>query len=545
MVRNNYSVIIVSSGAVSIGCQRLGLTERPKSVITKQAVAAVGQGRLMRLYDDLFSIMSQPIAQVLLSRENIAQEHHYRNALNTLKELLRLGIVPIVNENDTVAVDELRFGDNDTLSALVASIVRAHWLFLLTDVDALYTANPRTDASARPIHVVEDVADLNVDTGDGGISGRWGTGGMATKIQAATIATAAGVRTAICSTEHLDHIKQMLEGSTSVGTQFTPKSRAITGHKKWIAQGLRPQGTLVIDEGAQRAVFEKRSLFAAGIVNVLGDFPPHSGVRLVNASGRELGRGLTNYSSTEIMLIRGLKSNQIPERLGYHGPDVVIHRGNLVALGTLSPTNSSSNLAALVNSNNSNNVSSCASTSAAAGAGERGSPAGTSAEAKSSGDVLVDASSSSTSSSAASAASATAVNGDGGEGVEMKHDRRNHPRSSSDAFTSSASSRGSLSPSPSPSPHLPVDLDVTAETVARTVVGNSSSRVHVASSHFNSRSHLFAEGDGDGDFASCSSAGAAEDRDSSVASAENGNRTDSVAAEEEDCLSPEPVDMVI
>jgi len=347
LVRSDYSVLVISSGAVSIGCQRLGLASRPKDVVTKQAVAAVGQGRLLRLYDDLFSLLGQPIAQVLLSRENIALEHHYRNALNTFKELLRLGVVPIVNENDTVAVGELRFGDNDTLSALVASLVRAHWLVLLTDVDALYTADPRTNPDAKPIRVVEDIGDLLVDTTGntaGGTSnsasanptpatsGKWGTGGMTTKLQAATIATAAGVRTAICSSDRLEDVKRMLQGYTDVGTQFVPYHRAITGHKKWIAQGLRPQGTLIIDDGAAKSILQKHSLFAAGIVAVEGEFAHHSGVKILTTKGKEIARGLTTYGSREIDMIKGLRSSQIVEKLGYHGPEVVIHRGNLVVL---------------------------------------------------------------------------------------------------------------------------------------------------------------------------------------------------------------------
>ena len=248
-------------------------------------------------------------------------------------------------------MDELRVGDNDTLSALVASIVRAHWLFLLTDVDALYDKNPRVYPDAKPIRVVHDIAELVADTNDAaggapGQSGKWGTGGMATKIQAATIATAAGVRTAICSTDRVEHLEMLISGRTDVGTQFVPTTKVITGHKKWIAQGLRPQGVLVIDDGATKSVIEKRSLFAAGIVDVLGQFPPHAGVKIVTRAGKELARGLVNYSSTEISIIKGLKSSQIAEHLGYNGPDVVIHRGNLVVFPVaMSPSPSSNALA--------------------------------------------------------------------------------------------------------------------------------------------------------------------------------------------------------
>ncbi|MCS6815558.1 MAG: glutamate 5-kinase, partial [Cyanobacteria bacterium] len=185
--RQGHAVILVSSGAVGVGCARLGLQQRPKSIALKQAVAAVGQGRLMRVYDDLFTSLQQPIAQVLLTRSDLEQRSRYVRVCNTFRELLRLGVIPIVNENDTVAVDELKFGDNDTLSALVASLVQADWLFLLTDVDRLYSADPRHDPNAQPIDRVADVERLTVQVGDRGSA--WGTGGMTTKLAAAKIAT--------------------------------------------------------------------------------------------------------------------------------------------------------------------------------------------------------------------------------------------------------------------------------------------------------------------------------------------------------------------
>lgn len=189
--RQNYRAILVSSGAVGVGCARLGLTERPKAIALKQAVAAVGQGRLMRVYDDLFTTLQQPIAQVLLTRSDLVQRSRYLNVYNTFRELLELGVIPVVNENDTVAVEELKFGDNDTLSALVASLVEANWLFLLTDVDRLYSADPRSVPDAQPISLVSNInelAKLQVQTG--GQGSQWGTGGMVTKISAARIATA-------------------------------------------------------------------------------------------------------------------------------------------------------------------------------------------------------------------------------------------------------------------------------------------------------------------------------------------------------------------
>jgi glutamate 5-kinase len=196
--RQGNNVVLVSSGAVGVGCARLGLRDRPRTLALKQAVAAVGQGRLMRVYDDLFTTLQQPIAQVLLTRSTFRERTAYINASNTFRELLRLGVIPVVNENDTVAVDELKFGDNDTLSALVASLIEADWLFLMTDVDRLYSADPRQVPDAQPITLVnhiDELEELQVQTGDRGSA--WGTGGMVTKITAARIATSAGVRTVI------------------------------------------------------------------------------------------------------------------------------------------------------------------------------------------------------------------------------------------------------------------------------------------------------------------------------------------------------------
>jgi glutamate 5-kinase len=227
-----HRIILVSSGAVGVGCARLGLTERPKSIALKQAVAAVGQGRLMRVYDDLFTTLDQPIAQVLLTRSDLVQRSRYVNSYRTFSQLLKLGVIPIVNENDTVAVDELKFGDNDTLSALVASLVRADWLFLLTDVDRLYSADPRQHPDAQPIEQVDRLDDLNIIVGDRGSN--WGTGGMVTKLEAARIATQAGIRMAITDGQNPDNILKILQGEP-LGTQFAPQTTPSNARKRWIA----------------------------------------------------------------------------------------------------------------------------------------------------------------------------------------------------------------------------------------------------------------------------------------------------------------------
>jgi glutamate 5-kinase len=331
--QQGYQVILVSSGAVGVGCARLKLAERPRAMALKQAVAAVGQGRLMRIYDDFFSVLQQPIAQVLLTRGDLADRGRYLNAYNTFQELLGLGVIPIVNENDTVAVDELKFGDNDTLSALVASLVQADWLFLLTDVDSLYSADPRTHPDAKPIHVIErmdDLAALQVQAGDRG--SRWGTGGMATKIAAAAIATDAGVRTVITRGSQPDNVRHILAGA-DLGTQFLPHPTPINARKHWIAHTLIPSGTLVLDAGAVAAIVDQgKSLLAAGIIQVDGSFEGQDPVRLCTEAGQEIARGLVNYSSSELQQIQGHRSEEIPDILGYAGAETIVHRDNLALL---------------------------------------------------------------------------------------------------------------------------------------------------------------------------------------------------------------------
>ena len=331
--RQGHQVILVSSGAVGVGCARLGLIERPRTIALKQAVAAVGQGRLMRVYDDLFTTLQQPIAQVLLTRTDLVQRSRYVNAYNTFQELLSLGVIPIVNENDTVAVEELKFGDNDTLSALVASLVEADWLFLLTDVDRLYSADPRSVPDAQPITLVkhvEQLAQLQVQTGTS--SSQWGTGGMVTKIAAARIATAAGVRTAITQGRFPHNIEKILQGEP-LGTQFEPQPQPTSARKRWIAYGLIPAGKLYLDQGAIAAISQgRKSLLAAGITAVEGEFYSQEAVQLCDQSGTEIARGLVNYSSVELRQIRGRKSTEIAAILGHPGAETVVHRDNLVLI---------------------------------------------------------------------------------------------------------------------------------------------------------------------------------------------------------------------
>ena len=325
-----HRVVLVSSGAVGVGCVRLNLKERPRKIALKQAVAAVGQGRLMRIYDDLFSSLAQPIAQILLTRRELMERTSYVNASNTFSALLELGVIPIVNENDTIAVDELKFGDNDTLSALVASLIKADWLFLLTDVDRLYSADPRVVPDAKPIELVnnEDFKQLQVEAG--GSNSQWGTGGMATKLSAARIATASGVTTVITQGKQPHNIIKILAGK-AIGTQFEPLPREDNARKRWIAYGLLPMGKLYLDTGAVKAICEQgKSLLPAGIIGVEGEFTVSDAVQLCDGEGREIARGIVNYSSTEIKKIQGHHSEKITLILGYENAGTVVHRDNLV-----------------------------------------------------------------------------------------------------------------------------------------------------------------------------------------------------------------------
>ncbi|MEM7760181.1 MAG: glutamate 5-kinase [Cyanobacteria bacterium P01_A01_bin.40] len=325
-----HRVVLVSSGAVGVGCARLNLKERPRKMALKQAVAAVGQGRLMRIYDDLFSSLQQAIAQVLLTRRELVERNTYVNASNTFRELLDLGVIPIVNENDTIAVDELKFGDNDTLSALVASLVQADWLFLLTDVDRMYSADPKTVPDAQPIKLVSssEFNQLQVDAGSSG--SQWGTGGMATKLAAARIATSTGVKTVITQGKKPQNILQILQGK-DLGTQFEPQPQSDNARKRWISYGLVPMGKLYLDNGAVKAITDQgKSLLPAGIIALEGEFSSSDAVQLCNQAGIELGRGLVNYSSDEVEQIKGHHSTEIASILGYDSADTVVHRNNLV-----------------------------------------------------------------------------------------------------------------------------------------------------------------------------------------------------------------------
>jgi len=330
--RRDREVVLVTSGAIVTGMARLGLAERPRTIPEKQAAAAVGQSALMWHYDAAFKRHDIAVGQVLLTAQDISDRARYLNARNTLRMLLELSVLPIVNENDTVAVEEIKVGDNDNLSALVASLIDADLLVLLTDVDGLYTADPAVAADARKIDTVDAVTDdvlkLVWDR-----QGRVSVGGMATKLEAAQKAAASGIPMVIASGGEEGALTRLLAGEP-VGTYFAPKADRLTARKRWIAFAVPPQGRLTVDAGALRALRDEgRSLLPSGVVEVGGDFAAGEVVAVIaQADGREIGRGLVNFDAADLRKIRGAKTRQIEERLGYRGVDEVIHRDNLVIL---------------------------------------------------------------------------------------------------------------------------------------------------------------------------------------------------------------------
>lgn len=324
-------VILVTSGAVGAGIGKLGLKRRPRTIPEKQAAAAVGQGILLHMYEKLFAEYGQTVAQILLTREDMAHRTRFLNARNALFTLLTMEVIPIINENDAVAVEEIKFGDNDTLSALVASLVEADLLILLSDIAGLYDADPRSHPEARLLSWVEEITP-EIEAMAGGAGSSLGTGGMATKIQAARIAVSSGTAMVIADGSRPGVIQSILAGE-AVGTWFKPQAHPLQARKRWIAFGQGSKGRLVVDEGAVRALVKgRKSLLASGLVAVEGSFSEGQVVTVVDREGREVARGLVNYSAAELNQIKGLKTDAIEKLLGHKNYDEVIHRDNLVVL---------------------------------------------------------------------------------------------------------------------------------------------------------------------------------------------------------------------
>jgi glutamate 5-kinase len=327
-------VVIVTSGAIAAGREKLGLTKKAKGVALKQVLASVGQGRLMNIYERLFEQHQITVGQALLTKSVLVDRAGYLNTRNTLLASLEMGVIPIINENDVVAVDEIRearFGDNDNLSAMVANLIDADLLFILTDIDGLFTADPNRDASAKLIPLVEKIDDKIESLMSGSTSGL-GTGGMVTKIEAARLATASGVTVVIANGSEKDVLLRAARGET-IGTRFLPVKSKLDSRERWLLSGLCTRGKLTVDDGAVLALKKKNcSLLAAGITEVEGNFQRGDIVDICDSKGAKLGSGITNYTSIEVQAIKGAHSENINNLLGYDSGSEVVHRNNLVVL---------------------------------------------------------------------------------------------------------------------------------------------------------------------------------------------------------------------
>lgn len=325
-------MILVSSGAIAVGVDRLGLPEKPSTIPGKQAAAAVGQGVLMHTYEKFFAEYGQIVAQVLLTKTESIDRHRYANSRNTFMELLKQRVIPIVNENDVVALDELKIGDNDNMSALVAGIIDADLVIILSDIDGLYTANPQTHPDAKLVSLVQEITPA-IEASAGGVGSSRGTGGMATKIQAAKAATSSGIHMVIASGAEKNAVSRILAGE-NIGTLFLSRENRLQFRKRWLAFGARIKGSIIVDEGCVRALHKTGgcSILPVGVAAVEGSFEAGSTVSVKDAQGRELARGLAHYSSEELTKIKGCKSSEILQVLGHKNFDEIIHRDDLVIL---------------------------------------------------------------------------------------------------------------------------------------------------------------------------------------------------------------------
>lgn len=324
-------VVLISSGAIGAGIGKLGLKEKPKTIPEKQAAAAVGQGILMHMYEKLFSEYGQISAQILLTKEDMNHRMRFLNARNTFFSLLSQNVIPIVNENDAIVVDEIKFGDNDTLSAIVSSVVDADLLIILSDIDGLYDKNPKIHEDAKLIKYIEDITP-EIENSAGGAGSSLGTGGMITKIKAAKIATCAGTSMIIVNGSTNNIIRDILNFK-DVGTFFECSKHPLQCRKHWLAFNADIKGDIIIDNGAKNALIKShKSLLPSGIVSINGDFIEGEIVNILDSNNNILGRGITNYNSSDVEKIKGANSSEIKIKLGHKNYDEIIHANNLVII---------------------------------------------------------------------------------------------------------------------------------------------------------------------------------------------------------------------
>jgi glutamate 5-kinase len=326
--RKGLEIVLVSSGAVAAGMEMCGTSERPSTVPKLQALAAMGQARLMGRYQDHFKPHDVDCAQVLLTHEALATRSNFLNIRDTLRELLSMGVIPIVNENDTVATEELRFGDNDRLAAALGSVIDADLVILLSDVDALYEKDPHAHPEAKRIPSIE-MDDAFLDTLSSSTSSQVGTGGMASKVAAARLCCAGGIGLVIANGADPKVVESILNGA-DVGTYFLPKQERVGRRRQWIAALSKIHGSIVVDQGAERALVRGgSSLLAVGVLKVEGDPPRGSAVRVVSEEGVEIARGLIRYDGQQLRAILGLSTKEVCEKLNVGAVDPVIHRNDL------------------------------------------------------------------------------------------------------------------------------------------------------------------------------------------------------------------------
>ena len=332
LIKEGKKVVLVSSGAIALGKKEVGSGSPfggAETIPPKQALASIGQIKLMDLYCKFFERHSLSVGQILLSAGDFFHHSTYINARNTIFTLLKIGAVPVVNENDTVAVEEIKFGDNDTLSALVAGLIDADLLIILSDIKGLYTSDPKKDPEAKFLSFIEKI-DKDVEKMAQGTCVEGRVGGMQTKIEAAKIATRSGIAVVIGGGKNF---LRLLFAGQQVGTMFLPLKSRLQARKKWIAYGRKTKGSILVDEGAKRALLEKgSSLLPVGIKKVNGKFQSGDSVSLLDAEGKEFARGIVYYSSDELKKIKGLHTDEIEKKLGYKYYDEAIHRDNLVIL---------------------------------------------------------------------------------------------------------------------------------------------------------------------------------------------------------------------
>ena len=334
LISHKKKIVLVSSGAVAAGLKKLNIKKRPKVLSELQSAAAVGQMDLVQIYERLFSENNLVAAQVLLTHDDLSDRKRYLNARSTIFNLINNNVIPVINENDTVASDEIRFGDNDSLAAMVANLIEADLLVLLTDQEGLFSSDPREDDSAKLIHHAY-VDDTNLDGLASGAKSKTGTGGMTTKILAARRAALSGAHTIIADGRR-DNILDHLSDDELIGTFLQSREFKLIARKKWLADNLKSNGKIYIDQGAEKALITKgKSLLAVGVLKVTGNFDRGEVIQCVNESESEILKGLVNYNSKEIEKLIGVSSDKIESILGYVNESSLIHRNNMIIIPTV------------------------------------------------------------------------------------------------------------------------------------------------------------------------------------------------------------------